>query len=598
MLIKKITVNNFKSISSSTIEFNDLIYVLAGQNESGKSTIIEALDTFEKEIVNRENLNFEEESNGKTKQSISVTYLTNENLLKKVEQNCSTLIDENSRNTIPNFTLFDFDKLNKIKEFTITKSIDYDKEESFTTEINEQALQLLKLAIKRLPKDEDNLVTTLAKLLLPVIDFDSKKNEIIKKIWLSCPDIVTFDSITDILPDEVLINDLKIRNNRIKGINAVRNFEKILEIDFVKISEKSAPLKKGLIETKNKNLTASFQKDWKQKIAGNRQVEISFEMLFDQNGSEKIQFYVKSKDGVYLQPRRRSKGLIWFLSLWLELKASESEKGIVFLFDEPGQNLHVKAHQDLLLVFKNLSKFGHQIIYTTHSPSLIELDKLHNIGLVLNTENEGSVVEGLTSSKLDSPFKKDALQPIADAMGLNPLNDFSILSRRNIILEGLSDFWYFQGMKKILGYKGDYKFVPSIGIKSSKIYPLISFCIGYGLEWILLMDNGINPNNTKNELSESIFSNDEVETNNHIKLLKFQEIEDMFSHEDLGLFTTILKPSKSKKVSELIGNRKIIVAKQFFNEIESGNLTKNKLSNQTIENFEEVFEIIHKTFNS
>lgn len=597
-MITKIRIQNFKSIVDTTIEFNDSIYVLAGQNESGKSSILEAIHAFEEDIIDRENLNFEEEINTNTKQSISISYNTNKELFEYLEEECKDLVNEKIKNSTKNFKLFDVEKISKLKEFTLTKSINFENKEqtTFDLQINDQAFAIIKSSINGQLEQKDDIVTAIAKVLIPVIDINTNKEDIIYKLWLSCPKIIYFDNVADLLPDDMYIDELKQREAGRKGIKAVESFERILDIDFIELSKNSSVLKKGNIEKLNNRLTANFQNDWKQKIAGNRQVEICFELSFDNTGKEKVSFFVKSKDGVYLQPRRRSKGLIWFLSLWLELKASENLRNIVFLFDEPGQNLHVKANNDMLEVFKNLSLKGHQVIYTTHSPSLIELDKLHNIGLVLNTEKDGTVVEGLTSSKIDTSYKKDALQPIAEAMGLEPLKDFSIFSKKNVILEGLSDFWYFQGMKKILGIDDDYKFVPGVGIKSSKIFPLISFCIGYGLEWVLIMENGINPQNTKNELLESIFSNNEKELNKKIKLIDFKEVEDMFSIEDIKLINPKINISNSKRPSEIIGGRKIIFAKEFFINVQNGIITKSKLDVQTIKNFEDVFNFITLAF--
>lgn len=599
-MIKKIRIQNFKSIVDTTIEFSDLIYVLAGQNEAGKSSILEAIHSFEEDIIDKENLNCEEETNGNYKQSISITYSTNELIFDKFEKECLKLVDENKIKSIPNFKLFDKDKLLKIKEYTLIKTIDFrvKNQSEYDIQINEQALSLIKSSIFGVPVRNDDVLTTIVKTLLPVININEKLDNIIENLWAVSPKIVYFDSVADLLPDEIFINELSENTVNKTGLKAVKNFEKIINEDFISLSEKSQVLKKGSVEKINKSISATFQKDWKQKISGNNQVEISFELSYDKTGKEKISFYIKSKDGVYLQPRRRSKGLIWFLSLWLELKASESSNGIVFLFDEPGQNLHVKANNDMLEVFKNLAIKGHQIIYTTHSPSLIELDKLHNIGLVLNTESQGTIVEGLTTSKLDSIYKRDALQPISVAMGLEPLKDFSILSKRNVLLEGLSDFWYFQAMKQLLRKNDDYKFVPGVGIKSSKIFPLISFCIGYGLEWLLIMDDGINPQNTKIELLENIFSNNEKEANKKVKLLNFKGVEDMFSIQDVLLLDQKINTKQNKKVSEIIGDRKIIFAKEFFINVEKGIITKEKLSVQTIKNFEDVFKFIDTGFNN
>lgn len=597
-MISKIRIQNFKSIIDTTIDFNDSIYVLAGQNESGKSSILEAIHAFEDAILNRENLNYEEESKGNLKQFISITYQVNDKLLQRFEKTCLELVKEEVRKE-PNYKVFNIEKLSKLKEFTLTRVFDFENEQEtrFSLELNDQAFNIIKSSINGEPNEKDDTLTTIVKILIPKIDINTNKKAVIENLWKSCPAIIFFDDVADLLPDEIYIDDLINIDETKKGIKAVKNFEEIIKIDFISLSRKSDVLKKGNIETLNNTITANFQKDWKQKIAGNNQVKLSFELSYDVTGKEKVSFFIKSKDGVYLQPRRRSKGLIWFLSLWLELKASETYNGVVFLFDEPGHNLHVKANNDMLEVFKNLSNKGHQIIYSTHSPSLIELDKLHNIGLVLNTENNGTIVEGLTTSKLDSTYKKDALQPISEAMGLEPLKDFSILSKKNVLIEGLSDFWYYQGMRKILNRNNDYKFVPGVGIKSSKIFPLISFCIGYGLDWLLVMDNGVNPKNTKKELLEVIFSNDEDEINKKVKLVEFEEIEDMFTINDIKLIDNKINTNTHKKNSEIIGNnRKILFSRKFFQLVENKFITKDKLSSQTVKNFEEVFNFIDKAF--
>lgn len=599
-MIKKINIKNFKSIIDATVEFNSLIYVLAGQNEAGKSSILEALNAFENDIVDVENLNFEEESKGNLKQTISITYQTSESFFKQLEKECISLVDEERRKNVPIIGFFDKKKLTNLKEFTLTKTIDFEDDNSkeFNIDINNQAFDIIKSAIIGLPQNNEDTLSTIVKTLSPIVDLTKQKSEIILSIWKSSPNIIFFDNIADLLPDEIYIDELIKGDAGQKGIKAVQNFEEIIGVNFVSLSKKSPVLKKGNIEKYNNSITATFQKDWKQKIAGENQAEINFELTYDETGKEKVSFYIKSKDGVYLQPRRRSKGLIWFLSLWLELKASEKYSNIVFLFDEPGQNLHVKACNDMMQVFKNLSKSSHQIIYSTHSPSLIELDKLHNIGLVLNTEKEGTIVEGLTSSKIDSSFKRDALQPISEAMGLEPLKEFSILSRKNIILEGLSDFWYYNAMAKILNRKNEYKFVPGIGVKSSKLYPLISFCIGYGLEWILIMENGENPLATKAELLNYVFFNDENEINEKVKIIDFKEVEDMFSLSDLNLLDSKISLNSKKKPSEIIGKRKIIFARDFFSMVDKGLITKEKLQDSTIKNFENIFDFIdEKLYN-
>jgi hypothetical protein len=121
---------------------------------------------------------------------------------------------------------------------------------------------------------------------------------------------------------------------------------------------------------------------------------------------------------------------------------------------------------------------------------------------------------------------------------------------------------------------------------------LISFCIGYGLDWILIIENGLNPSATKKELKEKLFSDNEVELNNKIKTINFKEVEDMFSLSDFKLVDPKINEKSTKNPSEILSNRKIIIAKKFFLESLNGNITKEKLNASTILNFEEIFDFI------
>jgi predicted ATP-dependent endonuclease of OLD family len=601
-MIKRIEIQNFKSIINTTVNITDNIFVLAGQNEAGKSSILEAIEAFENKKSSLENLNFEEQDNNNLIQKISITYESDGELFDSLTDEMKDLVA--NRYIEINFKetpLLDALKIKKIKEFTITRIFDLNKTDNdndyIKTEVDKNTLSILKSSINFETIKIQDVGQKYINQNIPFIDFNEKIEDIINCLWRCAPIITLFNEFNDILPDSILINDLESKNKTTKGINAVIKIQTLLKEDFIKLSKKTNAQKRSSVDNASKSVSATLQNDWKQKIDNQSEIKILFDLQNNTSGQPIVFFYLESKEGVLLEPRRRSKGMIWFLSLWLELKSNENNRNMVLLFDEPGLHLHVKANNDMLNVFKRLKEKGHQIIYSTHLPSLIETDKLNNIGLVLNTHDKGTIVEGLTTSKLDTSNKKDALQPISEAMGLLPLKEFSILTEKNVLLEGLSDFWYFSAMVKILNKKIDYKFVPSIGIKASKIFPLISFCIGYGLDWLLIMDGGENPKNTKKELKELIFNNDEESTNHKIKLLDFNEIEDMFSPSDFLLVDEKFNVKANKLPSELIGSsRKIIFAKEFFKKVDNKMITKSKLDKQTIINFEIVFNFIEKSF--
>lgn len=596
MQINKVRVKNYRSIKDSgDVEFSDNLFVLAGQNESGKSSILEALNAYESSESARDNLNFELENNGDLIQEISCTYrkLDEDYFESLIEEIWIFIKGKNVKTKdLPIESVISVGAIKSIKNFTITRSFDFSSGVAVMSEIIDvPTIGKLKKAILNI-KNESEGSTTLAE---PSLDIDLYATEIANIFWQYTPRIILFNDFTTLLPDSILLSD--VNGTNVQGGKAVKNLEKLLSISFEKIAQKSIAQKNSTVQKESDSLSVNFQKDWKQKIYGNNNVNLKFSIENNQAGAAEISFFIETKNNELLSPRKRSKGMIWFLSLWLELKAQEDESNMILLFDEPGLHLHIKASKDMLSVFHKLIRKGHQVVYSTHSPSLIETNKLHNIGLVINNENDGTTIEGLTTSKVNTGNKRDALQPIAEAMGMEPLKDFSILKHRNVLLEGLSDFWYLKGMHKILRSSSNYEFVPGIGIKGTKMYPIISFCIGYGLDWVLLMDGGELPRQTKKDLKEQIFFNDEDETNKKIKLLDEEEIENLFHLKDLQLVDGSIKENSIKSPVELIGgNRKMLFAKLFYDKVEKEDIKKEHIHESTVKKFNKIFDWIDERF--
>ena len=598
-MIENVSIKNYKSIKDSgEIVFSEKIFVLAGQNESGKSSILEALSTYENEKFDIDTLNFEEVQNENLVQEISCTYSVEES--EKFTESLADQIKE-SFSITEDDDFIDKEKLKSIKEYTITKKYDH-KSKLLEVLLNDSIFNIIKSSIKTKEVIQAGEDGKEIKSKIPIIDLESKEKEVAKALFDISPQIVLFNALSDLLPDKIKISDLESENTKANGYNAVKNLEKLLDKDFVSISKLPNNHLTSTTSTNVTNLSSKFQKAWKQRIYSDGKLNIKFQINNEDVGGQAVPtvfFYIETKDNVLLEPRKRSKGMIWFLSAWLELKSMEDGIKRVILYDEPGLYLHIKAHKDILGVFEELIKKKHQVIYSTHSPSLINTDLLHNIGLVINEEKEGTIVEGLTTSKLNTTYKQDALQPIAEAMGLEPLRDFSVLSRRNVLVEGLSDFWYFQSISKILNKEVDYKFIPGIGIKGNHIYHLISFCLGYGLEWLLVMDNGENPKATREDIKQRIFNGDDDETNKKIKLVSAKEIEDLFTVDDIRLIDEKIKSTDTRKPSAIIGaKRKILFSREFASKVDSEKIKKKDLSSDTIKKFEEIFKWIDDNFSS
>jgi len=248
----------------------------------------------------------------------------------------------------------------------------------------------------------------------------------------------------------------------------------------------------------------------------------------------------------------------------------------------------------MLQLINKLAEGKMQIFYSTHSPHLIDINNLGAIRLVANTEQDGTKLAELSKSATSDPkLIVDAMQPISEAIGLRADTLINQTFNKCIILEGLSDFYYFQGMRLLLGKKDIYTFLPSTSVK--KIPSLISFCIGYGKRWKVITDDGPAGQKVFNEIKENLFDADEVETKKVFKILEnVYGIENLFTYSDLKLVETNLPKEKPDKVKVVGEKRKIYFSNRFFEKIKNKEIKKENLDPNTIAKFEEIFDFINK----
>ena len=427
MRLLEFQIKNYRSIIDTGIiklSVHDNVTVLAGQNESGKSSILQALNDFQIGEFAADSLPFTTESK-EIIQSVSCKYK-----IERINNFYDSLSELLKKDTNPSITsetkILDEKKIKQIEEFTLTQTKDNGIIQ-FT--IDNNTLSILKSSILDKPIDQSNSneisQTSIEKEKYILLDEKSIK-EVVKRFINIIPKFIYFDDFCELLPNNIYISALKEKIISTKGYRAVRNLENILSIDFVSKNEEVDSVRRSKEDSENEDLSIDFQKDWGQRIHGENTVLINYDFQkrsgTGENGSY-INFYVSTKPGQRLPPQQRSKGLIWFLSLWLELKAQNTKTNdLILLLDEPDQHLHVKAQKDILKLInklsisKNLGKSkgnGDQIIYATHSPYLIEVENLNRIKLVFNSEDQGTKIEEITTSKIDTVNKRDALQPVS-----------------------------------------------------------------------------------------------------------------------------------------------------------------------------------------
>ncbi len=604
MKFKSFKIKNYKSIVDTgevILSGHDNITVFAGQNESGKSSVLEALNSFETGKFDADSKPFT--TKGTLVQSVSCTFEVDDNKLL-LEQLTQGMRDEYEPEIGEDDPIFDDKKIKNIKEFTLTRTYPNSTGKS-QLDITPDVFEIVKAAIldreveEEATREDGTIEKKIAKE--KIIDIGDDNSNMASIFWNNvAPKIILFNDFCDLLPDRITLADLKAKKTDVKGYQAVKNLEKILKLNFVDLYEKDDLEREAIRDEHNNTFSVDFQQAWGQKIHNDNKIEVKYDFeKRDTDDTSYVNFYTETKDRQKLKPHQRSKGLIWFLSFWIELNAqNSSDQQLVLLADEPGLYLHVKAQADILKLFKKLSGEGHQILYTTHSPNLIESEKLNRIKLVLNDPKEGTILESVTTSKIDSQNKQDALQPVANAIGFS-ISDFALSSPKNVILEGVSDYFYYLGMRKILGRKEGYSFVPGIGVRKQNT--LVSFCVGYGIDWVAVFDDdstrGQDSQKTFTDIKENLFNGDDVTAK--LKMYTttgISSVENMFTVNDMKLVDDKLavKADSAKSVGD---KRKVVFAKSFYEKVEGNQITKKKLDAATVANFNKVFDWIETSLN-
>ena len=155
----------------------------------------------------------------------------------------------------------------------------------------------------------------------------------------------------------------------------------------------------------------------------------------------------------------RSKGFVWFFSFLSWYEQLHKEDGpLILLLDEPGLSLHGRAQEDLLRYFDSEILGQNQLIFTTHSPFMVDPKKFDRVRIVQDKSIETS--EELAADKRGTKVltevleaNEDSLFPLQGALGYE-VHQTLFIGPNNLIVEGVSDLLYLQTISGVLDRTG------------------------------------------------------------------------------------------------------------------------------------------------
>lgn len=333
-----------------------------------------------------------------------------------------------------------------------------------------------------------------------------------------------------------------------------------------------------------KNIVSGFNRFYKQEESVSIDISI---------GRNSFSIFVRTNEGSSINISERSEGLKWYLNLYIDILSNNLiDKNLLFLIDEPGIQLHVDAQKRVLELFEEFASEKNQVIYTTHSPFMINEDRIDQIRVMQkNKLGHSEIITSVLAGVIPGDSKSESLSPLINALGMKLYQNIGMTNIGvNIITEGHSDAIYLSTMAKKLKIDG-MKFIPSKG--ASQIIHLVSILWGWGFPYKILLDSDEAGRIAEDSIKKVYGLVDEESLEEKIVMISDilddssvdREIENLISDEDI-------KKVNSNYTSDSLqsdNQQKMIFASTFSDYVDSGQI---ELSIDTIDNFKKLFKIL------
>ena len=436
---------------------------------------------------------------------------------------------------------------------------------------------------------------------------DQKVNEIVqsyksqynseilgRRYFEYCPVFEMFEDFGSLLPNRIDMEDILTGNEKVEGYKAAQNFLSLAQLDYNFFQQPSSRILKQKIENLNHSLTHNFQDFWQQSIGRNNKIHIQFELdhynasYGEKAGKPYLEFWIKD-EGERLYPKQRSRGVRWFLSFYLELKASSTlhSKLKVLLVDEPGISLHARAQEDVLKVFEDI-KDTTQVIYTTHSPHLVEINKLHRILAVQRDDLDSlrSTTHVLDPLRLSSA-SPDTLTPLQSILG-NPMAGEGFSAKRvNLIVNDTGSYYLLNAIIRLIGFRGEICVIPSTNVSSIPL--LCNILMGWGMDFAVLLFEYDDEIQIAELLKNTVFKTDSGERELILRIPEtFLNAEDLLSTLDFKNYILNTREGITVPNSMYIKEKELprnFVLSRFLSDVKAGKVKISDLDEETHENF-------------
>jgi len=636
MKLLEVTIKKFRNIiDSNPVRIEEDITCLVGKNESGKTSFLHSLyrlnpyrpnvkfkveDQYpawleKKDRMKGDNLDDFKPVTAKfemtTETKKEVESIFGEGILKD-----GVLILERTYGDELSYT-FNLDY--KVALKTILKDLTFSRETR--AEISKPEItfiQDLKKAALAITLPEDNVkdkegIAALLERIKQIYGDSSLKHSVWLKIQPKVPKFIYFDKYST-LPYTVKIKEL------LQADKATLKDDELTALALLKMAgaeddyllNPDYERRKRELENVANALTLDVLKYWSQ----NRELRVAPDIekinMNTPNGQVSVIDELKiriwdNKHFLSLPFNEHSTGFQWFFSFLAAFSEYEHKnEPVIILLDEPGLGLHGRAQADFLLFIEERLADKRQVIYSTHSPFLVQPNHLERARIVEEKDRHGGtkITEDVFTSDPDTLF------PLQGALGYD-LVQHLFISTNNLILEGTSDFVYLTIISDFLRDCGR-KFLDEkwslVPVGGADLIPTFVALLGNHLDVTVIVDSRKEGHQKLSNLASNGYLKDKrIITIGEIISTKLADIEDLFDVIDY-LYIYNKAFGKNVQIIDLIGTDQIVNKIARFEKTDRFDHGKpadyflrnkldilSKLSTTTLTNFENLFIKINMT---
>lgn len=584
MRYKKFVIQNYKGIKNLELDLDmspdHKIYSLIGLNESGKTTILEAINDFEFEVPDdKKHLLIPKSSVGGFSGDVLIKadleFLEDDK--KKIEEFLSKKIKFSELKILPtttltrtyNFTNSDFQKTKRVYDSFVT----YKKAKTSKTFVS------LDSSVR------DELWKFVKDNLFPEIifykDFLSKFPE---KIFLEAQGKQEEEYLS-------IIKDVLGSINQSYGI----------ESSLLDRLKKPSDANRVALEAVENEIGAKISKvvfDAWNRTKKTSQKEIVVKADKDQDGRYFLRLSLKEGQRTYAISER-SLGFKWFFTflLYTEFRKEriKTTGEILFLLDEPASNLHQTAQQSILKTFETIAEKS-RLVYATHSHHLINSLWLGSSYIIKNSAIDydddfafrETEIKAYKYKQFASEFPNQTsyFQPILDVLDYRP---GMLENVPNIVItEGKFDYYTFRYFAEIILKKSlNFNFYPGHG--ATKLDLPIGLYESWARKYCVLLDSDKEGKNQKTRYIKEISSED--------KILTLEDIDQVFKNITTeGLFSDDEKLEISKEFNSSLKKFEKGAFNTGIQMLLSQKTVPSYISKETKSKFEKIINFFGKKF--